>query len=224
MANEVKKQAAPAAAKAPKAPKGDAKGKTQAASKGQAPKPANYTPELQKLYKEQIIGNMMKKFQYKSIMQVPKLVKITINEGVGAATQDKKIVETAQAELSTIAGQKAVLTVSRKDISNFKLRSGMPIGCKVTLRSTKMYEFLERLICITLPRIRDFKGVEEKFDGRGNYTLGLKEQTIFPEIDIEKVTKIVGMEITFVTTAPNDEEAYALLTEFGIPFKNKKNN
>ncbi|MCI2082739.1 MAG: 50S ribosomal protein L5 [Bacteroidales bacterium] len=179
---------------------------------------------MQKLYKEQIVNHMMKKFQYKSIMQVPKLAKITINEGVGTATQDKKIVETAAEDLSAIAGQKAVLTKSRKDISNFKLRSGMPIGCKVTLRGTKMYEFLERLICIALPRIRDFKGVDEKFDGRGNYTLGLKEQIIFPEIDIEKVSKIVGMEITFVTTAPNDEEAYTLLSEFGIPFKNKKND
>jgi large subunit ribosomal protein L5 len=198
--------------------------KAAAKKKGQAPKPAGYVPEMQKLYKEQIVNHMMKKFQYKSIMQVPKLAKITINEGVGTATQDKKIVETAAEDLSAIAGQKAVLTKSRKDISNFKLRSGMPIGCKVTLRGTKMYEFLERLICIALPRIRDFKGVDEKFDGRGNYTLGLKEQIIFPEIDIEKVSKIVGMEITFVTTAPNDEEAYTLLSEFGIPFKNKKND
>lgn len=215
---KVKNAAKAADVKGAKGAKGGAK-----ANAGQAPKPAGYVPEMQKLYKEQIVGNMLKKFQYKSVMQVPRLVKITINEGVGDATQDKKIVETAAADLSTIAGQKAVLTRSRKDISNFKLRKAMPIGCKVTLRGTKMYEFLERLICIALPRIRDFKGVEEKFDGRGNYTLGLKEQIIFPEIDIEKVSKIVGMELTFVTTAPNDEEAYALLTEFGVPFKNKKN-
>ncbi|MDD2595698.1 MAG: 50S ribosomal protein L5 [Bacteroidales bacterium] len=184
----------------------------------------NYIPSLQKKYKEEIIGKLMKEFNYSSIMQVPKLIKITINEGVGSATQDKKLVEVAQEELTTITGQKAVQTSSRKDISNFKLRKGMPIGVKVTLRSVKMYEFLERLIAVSLPRIRDFKGISENFDGRGNYTLGVKEQIIFPEIDIDKITKVLGMEITFVTSATKDEEAYALLREFGLPFKNIKHN
>ncbi|MCI1640378.1 MAG: 50S ribosomal protein L5 [Bacteroidales bacterium] len=165
----------------------------------------------------------MKQFSYTTVMQVPKLVKITINEGVGDASQDKKIVEEAAAELSIITGQKAVLTSSKKDISNFKLRKGMPIGAKVTLRSTKMYEFLERLIRVSLPRIRDFNGIAEKLDGKGNYTLGLKEQLIFPEVEIDKNPRIHGMEITFVTTANSDEEAYALLKNFGLPFK-KHNN
>ena len=169
----------------------------------------------------------MKQFSYTTVMQVPKLVKITINEGVGEASQnqshDKKLVEEAAAELSTIVGQKAVLTASRKDISNFHLRKGQPIGVKVTLRATKMYEFLERLIRVSLPRIRDFNGISEKLDGRGNYTLGLKEQIIFPEIDMDKNPRVHGMEITFVTTAKSDEEAYALLKEFGLPFK-KHNN
>lgn len=156
-------------------------------------------------------------------MEAPRLVKITINEGVGDATQDKKLVEDAAEELSLITGQKAVITISRKDISNFKLRKGMPVGCKVTLRDVKMYEFLEKLIRVTLPRIRDFNGVAEKLDGQGNYTLGLKEQIIFPEIDIDKNPRIHGMEITFVTTAKSDEECKALLTEFGLPFK-KNNN
>ena len=182
--------------------------------------PSNYVPSLQKKYKEEIIDKLTKEFGYKTIMQVPKLVKITVNEGVGRATQDKKLVEVAQEELSIISGQKAVQTVSRKDISNFKLRRGMPIGAKVTLRGMKMYEFLERLIAISLPRIRDFKGISENFDGRGNYTLGVKEQIIFPEIDIDKIIKVMGMEITFVTSADKDEEAYALLREFGLPFKN----
>ena len=155
-------------------------------------------------------------------MQVPKLVKIVINQGMGQATQDKKLVEVAQQELTAITGQKAMLTYSRKDISNFKLRKGMPIGVKVTLRREKMYEFLERLIAISLPRIRDFKGIDEKFDGKGNYTLGIKEQIIFPEIDIDKITKVLGMEITFVTNTENDEAAYTLLREFGLPFKNSK--
>ncbi|MCF0167210.1 MAG: 50S ribosomal protein L5 [Bacteroidales bacterium] len=198
-----------------------AKEKKQAAPAAQAI-PAGYVPSLQKKYKEEIVDKLMKEFQYKSVMQVPKLVKITVNEGVGHATQDKKLVEVAQNELTTITGQKAVQTVSRKDISNFKLRRGMPIGAKVTLRGIKMYEFLERLIAISLPRIRDFKGISENFDGRGNYTLGIKEQIIFPEIDIDKITKVMGMEITFVTTADKDEEAYALLREFGLPFKNIK--
>lgn len=182
--------------------------------------PSNYVPSLQKKYKEEIIDKLTKEFGYKTIMQVPKLVKIIVNEGVGRATQDKKLVEVAQEELSIISGQKAVQTVSRKDISNFKLRRGMPIGAKVTLRGMKMYEFLERLIAISLPRIRDFKGISENFDCRGNYTLGVKEQIIFPEIDIDKIIKVMGMEITFVTSADKDEEAYALLREFGLPFKN----
>ena len=185
--------------------------------------PAGYVPTLKKVYKEEIVPALVKQFSYSTVMQVPKLVKITINEGVGEGTQDKKTVEEAAAELSAIVGQKAVLTSSRKDISNFKLRKGMPVGVKVTLRDVKMYEFLERLIRVSLPRIRDFNGISEKFDGRGNYTLGIKEQIIFPEVDIDKNPRIHGMEITFVTTAATDEEAHALLKEFGLPFK-KHNN
>ena len=185
--------------------------------------PAGYVPTLKKVYKEEIIDSLMKKFNYTTVMQVPKLVKITVNEGCGDATQDKKIVEEAAAELSLITGQKALITSSRKDISNFKLRKGMPIGVKVTLRDVKMYEFLERLIRISLPRIRDFNGIAEKMDGQGNYTLGLKEQIIFPEVDIDKNPRIHGMEITFVTTARTDEECHALLAAFGLPFK-KHNN
>ena len=185
--------------------------------------PTSYVPTLKKVYKEEIVPALVKQFSYTTVMQVPRLVKITINEGVGDATQDKKIVEEAAAELSMIAGQKAVITSSRKDISNFKLRKGMPIGAKVTLRDVRMYEFLERLIRVTLPRIRDFNGIAEKLDGRGNYTLGLKEQVIFPEIDIDKNPRIHGLEITFVTTAKTDEEAYALLKEFGLPFKRNNN-
>ena len=184
--------------------------------------PAGYVPALKKLYREEIITKLQKQFGYSTVMQVPKLVKITINEGIGDATGDKKLVDVAQQELSVITGQKAVVTTSRKDISNFKLRKGMPIGTKVTLRDVKMYEFLERLIRISLPRIRDFNGISEKMDGKGNYTLGIKEQIIFPEIDIDKITKILGMEITFVTTAKTDEEAYALLAAFGLPFKKNK--
>ena len=198
-----------------------AKAKKETAPVAQA-LPKSYVPNLQKKYKEEIVDKLMKEFGYKTIMQVPKLVKITINEGVGRATQDKKLVEVAQEELTAITGQKAVQTVSRKDISNFKLRRGMPIGAKVTLRGVNMYEFLERLVAISLPRIRDFKGIAENFGGRGNYTLGVKEQIIFPEIDIDKITKVMGMEITFVTSARKDEEAYALLREFGLPFKNSK--
>ena len=209
---------------APKAaPKGNADKKEKAAKvEGTQAKIKGYVPTLQKLYKEEICPKLTKNFGYTSAMQIPKLTKITINQGVGAATGDKKLVEVAQQELTAITGQKAVLTYSKKDISNFKLRRGMPIGSKVTLRAAKMYEFLERLIAVSLPRIRDFKGISEKFDGRGNYTLGIKEQIIFPEIDIDKITKILGMEITFVTTADKDEEAYALLREFGLPFKNIK--
>ena len=172
--------------------------------------PAGYVPALKKVYKEEIVEKLTKQFSYTTVMQVPRLVKITINEGVGDATQDKKIVEEAAEELSTITGQKALITTSKKDVSNFKLRKGMPIGTKVTLRDVKMYEFLEKLIRVALPRIRD---------GRGNYTLGLKEQIIFPEIDIDKNPRIHGLEITFVTTARTDEECHALLAAFGLPFK-----
>ena len=178
-----------------------------------------YVPTLKTQYKEQIKPALMKEFGYSSIMQCPKLEKIVINQGMGQAVADKKLIDVAEAELTTITGQKAVQTRSRKDISK-----GMPIGVRVTLRDTKMYEFLERLIAVALPRIRDFKGINEKFDGQGNYTLGITEQIIFPEIDIDKITKIFGMEITFVTTAKTDEEAYALLREFGLPFKNAKKN
>ncbi|HKL08028.1 MAG: 50S ribosomal protein L5 [Bacteroidales bacterium] len=181
-----------------------------------------YTPLLREKYRKEIIPALTKEFKYKTIMEVPRLVKITLNQGVGQAVADKKMIETAQEELTLIAGQKAVKTYSKKDISNFKLRRGMPIGVKVTLRRDKMYEFMERLIAISLPRIRDFNGVSSKFDGRGNYTLGIQEQIIFPEIDLDKINKILGLEITFVTTAKTDEEGLALLREFGIPFKNIK--
>ncbi|MDR2585527.1 MAG: 50S ribosomal protein L5 [Prevotellaceae bacterium] len=174
------------------------------------------------MYKEEIVPKLIKEFAFTSPMQAPKLEKIVVNQGIGSATGDKKLIDVALSELSTIAGQKAVQTASKKDISNFKLRRGMPIGVKVTLRAAKMYEFLDRLISIALPRIRDFKGITEKFDGRGNYTLGIKEHIIFPEIDIDKITKIFGMEITFVTTSDKDEEAFALLREFGLPFRNIK--
>ena len=185
---------------------------------------ATYTPTLKTNYREQIVPALMKEFGYKSIMQVPRLQKIVVNQGMGQAVADKKLIEVAAEELSLITGQKAVTTKSRKDISNFKLRKGMPIGVMVTLRSDRMYEFLERLIAVALPRIRDFKGINEKFDGKGNYTLGVAEQIIFPEIDIDKITKIFGKEITFVISAKSDEEAYALLREFGLPFKNAKKN
>ena len=181
--------------------------------------PAGYVPALKKMYKEEIVDALKKQFSFNTVMEVPRLLKIVINEGVGDATQDKKLVEDAAAELAIITGQKAVITLSRKDISNFKLRKGMPVGCKVTLRNVKMYEFLEKLIRVTLPRIRDFNGIAENMDGRGNYTLGLKEQIIFPEVDIDKNPRIHGMEITFVTTAKTDEECHALLAAFGLPFK-----
>jgi len=182
-----------------------------------------YAPRLIEKYRKEVAPALMKQFEYKSVMQVPRLQKIVLNQGLGAAVADKRLVETALSEMSIIAGQKAVATKSKKDISNFKLRKGMPIGIKVTLRGERMYEFLDRLISISLPRIRDFKGVNAKgFDGRGNYTLGVTEQIIFPEIDIDKVSKINGMDITFVTSAPTDSEAYALLKEFGMPFNDKK--
>lgn len=180
----------------------------------------SYTPSLKTKYREEIVPALMKQFGYSSVMQCPKLDKIVLNRGVGVAVTDKKLIEVAQNELSVIAGQKAVQTKSKKDISNFKLRKQMPIGVRVTLRSERMYEFLERLIAVSLPRIRDFKGINDKFDGQGNYTLGVTEQIIFPEIDIDKISKMLGVEITFVTTAENDTEAKALLKEFGLPFKN----
>jgi large subunit ribosomal protein L5 len=181
-------------------------------------------PTLENKYKEQVLPALMKEFGYTSAMQAPKLVKIVLNQGVGAAVADKKLIESATEEMSIISGQKALQTLSRKDVSNFKLRKKMPIGVMVTLRRDKMYEFLERLIVVALPRIRDFNGIEGKLDGRGNYTLGVTEQIIFPEIALDKVSKINGMNITFVTSANNDEEGYALLREFGLPFKNEKKN
>jgi large subunit ribosomal protein L5 len=189
--------------------------------------PKGYIPTLKKQYKEVIVPALMKEFGYTSVMQVPRLEKIVINQGIGraiAVDDKKKMVETLQQEMSTIAGQKAVVTRSKKDISNFKLRKGMPIGIKVTLRGARMYEFCERLIAIALPRIRDFKGINDKFDGRGNYTLGIEEQIIFPEIDIDKVSKIMGMEISFICSSDSDKESYSLLRLFGLPFKNAKKN
>ena len=176
---------------------------------------------LKKQYDEKIVPALTKEFNYTTPMQVPRLTKIVINEGLGEATQDKKIIETAINELTAITGQKAVATLSKKDIHNFKVRKKMPIGARVTLRRERMYEFLERLVRVALPRIRDFKGIEGKLDGRGNYTLGISEQIIFPEINIDTINKLMGMNITFVTTANTDEEGYALLKQFGLPFKNK---
>ncbi len=180
------------------------------------------TATLKKDYNERIVPAIEKEFGYTTVMQVPKLKKIVINQGLGEATQDKKVIETAINELTAITGQKAVATLSKKDISNFKLRKKMPIGVMVTLRRERMYEFLERLIRVALPRIRDFKGIEGKLDGRGNYTLGITEQIIFPEINIDSISKLMGMNITFVTSANTDEEGYALLKAFGLPFKNAK--
>ena len=182
------------------------------------------TANLKNVYAEQIAPALMKQFNYTSPMQIPVLKKIVINEGLGMATADKKIIEVAINELTAITGQKAVATVSKKDVANFKLRKKMPIGVRVTLRRERMYEFLEKLVRVALPRIRDFKGIESKLDGRGNYTLGIQEQIIFPEINIDAIDRILGMNITFVTTAQTDEEGYALLKEFGLPFKNAKND
>ena len=182
------------------------------------------TASLKKEYAERIAPALMMQFNYSSPMQVPVLKKIVINEGLGAAVADKKIIDVAINEITAITGQKAVATVSRKDISNFKLRKKMPIGVMVTLRRERMYEFLERLVRVALPRIRDFKGIESKLDGNGNYSLGIKEQIIFPEINIDNIMRLTGMNITFVTTAKTDEEGYALLKEFGLPFKNSKNS
>ncbi len=182
-----------------------------------------YTPRLEKEYKERIIDALKKEFGYTNVMQVPKLEKIVVSRGVGAAVSDKKLVDYAVDELTNITGQKAIPTISKKDVAAFKLRKGMPIGAKVTLRKDKMYEFLDRLITIALPRVRDFQGIKpDGFDGRGNYNLGITEQIIFPEIDFDKINKINGMDITFVTSAKTDKEAKALLTELGLPFKKKK--
>ena len=183
----------------------------------------SYSPRLRTKYTAEIVDKMMEQFQYKSVMQVPKLQKICINQGVGMATQDKKLVDNALSEMTMIAGQKAVSTKAKISVSNFKLREGMPIGARVTLRHDNMYEFLDRLVNVALPRVRDFRGINDKsFDGRGNYSLGITEQIIFPEINLDKINKITGMDITFVTSAKTDEEAYALLKNFGMPFKNAK--
>lgn len=181
------------------------------------------TSRFKEKYQTEVVPALKEKFQYKNIMQVPKITKISINKGIGAAVADKKLVDIGVDELTTIAGQRAVATIAKKSVSNFKLREGMPIGARVTLRGQKMYEFLDRLLTIALPRVRDFRGVSEKgFDGRGNYTLGVKEQIIFPEISIDKIKSISGMDITFVTTANTDEESYELLRAFGMPFTNIK--
>lgn len=184
----------------------------------------SYIPRLKKQYKDEVVPKLREQFQYKSSMEIPRLVKISINQGIGQATQDKKLVDAAIEELSVIAGQKAVPTIARKAISNFKLRENIPIGAKVTLRSDRMYEFLDRLITVALPRVRDFRGIPDKsFDGRGNYTLGITEHIIFPEMDLDKVNRILGMDITIVTTAKTDKEALELLKLMGLPFKNQKN-
>ena len=184
---------------------------------------ATNRPRLADKYKKEVVPALMKKFSYKTVMQAPKLTKICLNRGVNGAVTDKKLIDIAVDELSNITGQKAMATMSKKDISNFKLRKNMPIGARVTLRGVKMYEFLDRLVSVSLPRVRDFKGINDKsFDGRGNYTLGVTEQIIFPEIDIDKVNKITGLDITFVTTAGTNEEAFELLKELGMPFKNVK--
>lgn len=183
----------------------------------------SYVPRLKKKYDDEVVQKLKDQFQYKSSMEVPKLIKISINQGVGLATQDKKLVENAVKEMSVIAGQKAVATIASKSVSNFKLREGMPIGAKVTLRKEKMWDFLDRFISVALPRVRDFRGVSDKsFDGRGNYSIGIKEQIIFPEINIDQISKITGMDINFVTTAKTDAEALELLKQLGMPFKNQR--
>ena len=183
----------------------------------------SYSPRLKDKYYDEVVPALMKQFNYKSVMQVPKLVKISLNQGVGNAITDKKLLDSTVEEMSAIAGQRAVRTLSRKDISNFKLRKGMGIGARVTLRRERMYEFLDRFVSVSLPRVRDFRGINDKgFDGKGNYNMGITEQLIFPEIVIDKINRIQGMNITFVTTAKTDEEAFALLKEFGLPFKNQK--
>lgn len=181
---------------------------------------SDYTPRLKKQYTEDIVPALKERFKYSSVMQVPRLKKIVLSQGLGDATADKKIIDNALAEMTMISGQKAIATYAKKDVSNFKLRKGMPIGAKVTLRGDMMYEFLDRLIAVALPRTRDFRGIKAKgFDGRGNYNLGIKEQIIFPEIDIDKISRVGGMDITFVTSANTNEEAFELLKEFGLPFK-----
>ena len=182
-----------------------------------------YKPTMKKDYEDRRSSSLKEKFGYKSGMQIPSLKKIVLNQGIGDGVSDKRLIENAVNQLTTIAGQKAITRYSKKDISNFKLRQGMPVGATVTLRGNQMYEFLERLVAVALPRVRDFKGVNDKFDGRGNYTMGIKEQIIFPEIDIDKIDKILGMDITFVTSAISNDEGYALLKEFGVPFKNINN-
>lgn len=183
-----------------------------------------YQPRLRKKYQEEIIPSLTKQFGYTTVMQAPKLLKIAVNQGIGAALADKKLIDTGIEEMTNITGQKAVPTISKRDVSNFKLRKGSPIGVRVTLRGDKMYEFLDRIVSVALPRVRDFKGINDKgFDGRGNYTFGITEQLIFPEIDIDKVNKINGMDITLVTSSKTDQEAFALLKAFGLPFKNQKN-
>ncbi len=183
-----------------------------------------YVPRLQKYYSEVIVPKLMEQFQYKSIMEVPRVVKVCLNQGVGEASQDKKLIDVFQDELTRVAGQKAVVTKARKSISNFKLREGMTVGVRVTLRREKMFEFLERFISVALPRVRDFRGISDKgFDGRGNYSCGVNEQIIFPEIDLDKISKIKGMDVTIVTTAKTDAEAMALLSELGMPFMNRAN-
>jgi large subunit ribosomal protein L5 len=218
MAKEVKKEKAAKSAE----PKAEVQKETQVAPQTED-QGNRSTVTLKKEYAERIVPVLMKEFGYKSVMQAPKLDKIVINQGLGIGVADKKIIETAINELTAITGQKAVATYSRKDISNFKLRKKMAIGARVTLRHNKMYEFLERLIRVALPRIRDFRGIEGKLDGRGNYTLGIQEQIIFPEINIDSISRLLGMNITFVTSAATDEEGYALLREFGLPFKTEKN-
>lgn len=184
----------------------------------------SYTPRLKQYYETVVAPKLQEQFGYSSFMEIPRVVKVCLNQGIGQATQDKKLIDVYQTELTTIAGQKSVATISRKDISNFKLRQHMPIGVRVTLRRERMYEFLDRLITVALPRVRDFQGVNDKsFDGRGNYSMGVTEQIIFPEIDLDKITKINGMDITIVTNARTDAEAFALLKEMGMPFKNQKN-
>ncbi len=184
---------------------------------------SNYKPRLKTKYKDEIVSQLMEQFKYKTVMQVPKLLKICLNQGVGAATSDKKLVDNALDEMTKIAGQKAVVTKAKNSVSNFKLREGMPIGTRVTLRQDRMYEFLDRLISVALPRVRDFRGINDKsFDGRGNYSMGITEQIIFPEIDLDKVNKITGMDVTFVTSAKTDAEALALLKALGLPFKNQR--
>lgn len=232
MAKEEKKEKAPAKPvkeKAAKAAEPKAKKEAKAAEAKAAPQTndkgnVSNTVTLKKEYNDRIVPALMKEFSYTSVMQAPRLQKIVINQGLGMGVADKKIVETAINELTAITGQKAVATYSRKDISNFKLRKKMAIGARVTLRHDKMYEFLERLVRVALPRIRDFRGIESKLDGRGNYTLGIEEQIIFPEINIDNISRLLGMNITFVTSAKTDEEGYALLREFGLPFKSEQKN